>query len=185
MNIRDKILPPKRRPSINSKDKGNANERAVAKWLSAWTGKDFVRTPSSGGLRWQNSLGLNICGDVVCTNQGHTFPFTVETKHLKDISFKVSKNGTLREYSQVLTIFQQASRDADRDCKSPMMLLRCNGMPANTWWVFLEYDNAMYGVLKECPEVHPIYTSDHTLVGIISTEFSKEITYEWLCKAIH
>ena len=135
--IRDRILLPKRKASINSKVKGNLNERKVAKWLSAWTGKEFVRTPQSGGIRWQNSLGLNICGDVVCTEQHHHFPFTVENKHLKGISFDTNWDDYLRKNTRVLTIFKQVQRDSERDRRIPMLILRGNGMPENTWWVFL------------------------------------------------
>ena len=182
MSIRDKVLPPKRRPSINSKDKGNANERAVAKWLSAWTGKNFVRTPSSGGLRWQNSLGLNICGDVVCTNQGHVFPFTVETKHLKDISFKVTDaSGNMRRNAQVLSIFIQSNRDAIRDGKHPLMLLRCNGMPKDTWWIFIP--TRLYSVLPIIPNTYKRLRVDN-LMGIHSEDL-KKVNYDELCKALH
>lgn len=184
MGIRDDVLGPTRRAPINSKNKGNRNEQAVARWLTRWTGKEFVRTPQSGGIRWRNSLGLNICGDVVCTEQGHYFPFTVETKHLKDISFRVGKNGCLREDSRVLTIFEQVNADSTRDGKRPLMLLRCNGMGKDTWWVFLENDNHTWDVLQGSEEVHPIYTSDKSLIGIHSVEFTKEFTYDWVCAAL-
>ena len=70
---------------INSKKKGDTNERAAASWLHKWTRELFIRTPSSGGRRLENAS--NFCGDVVCENEDFNFPFVVETKHRKDITF--------------------------------------------------------------------------------------------------
>ena len=181
MGIKDDILGVSKKAPINSKNKGNLNERAVAKWLSRWTGKEFVRTPQSGGIRWQNSLGLNICGDVVCTEQGHNFPFTVETKHLKGISFEVNKYRLLRDNSQVLTIYEQVHADSLRADKLPIMFLRCNGMEKNTWWVFLENDNVTGSYLDGHNKTRLIFTSDRKLVGIHSDDLMNNFTYGWVC----
>lgn len=37
------------RNKINSRAKGSKNERELAKLFKDWTGKEFARTPSSGG----------------------------------------------------------------------------------------------------------------------------------------
>jgi Holliday junction resolvase len=186
MGIKETVLGETRKAPINSKNKGNINERAVAKWLSAWTGREFVRTPASGGIRWQNSLGLNICGDVVCTQQNYNFPFTVETKHLKDISFETNKDSVLRENTKVLTIYEQVKRDADRDKKLPIMLLRCNGMPIMTWWVFI--DTYIFMRLGKLPNVMGrLYAPDCNpkgLTGIHSNDLI-QTNYEYLCNLIH
>lgn len=116
---------------INQKLKGNRNELTAAKFLHKWTGVDFVRTPSSGGRRLKNAK--NFCGDVVCCDDDYYFPFTVETKHLGQIT--VTK--TLRSNSEVFTIWRQAEADAVRASKEPMLLLRSNGMPAGTFHCFI------------------------------------------------
>ena len=119
--------------SINQKKKGNRNETVAAKWLTAWTGKDFTRTPSSGGLQWKDMS--NVCGDVVCTDENFNFVFSVETKHLKDVSLPAT--GELRANSKVFTIWEQCSRDAERGNKVPMLMLRRNGMGAGEYVIVL------------------------------------------------
>ena len=188
--IRDQVLPPKQKATINCKVKGNLNERNVAKWLSVWTGKEFVRTPQSGGIRWRNSLGLNICGDVVCTEQRHYFPFTVETKHLKDISFNTNWDDYLRKNTHVLTIFKQVQRDSDRDRRIPMLILRGNGMPERTWWVFLPM--YVYQQITSLSNIKRVFISDmygrlftggNDIVGIHSNDLMS-CSYGKLCDAL-
>lgn len=116
---------------INQKQKGNTNEREAAAWLKEWTGKPFVRTPSSGGMRLLSAK--NFCGDVVCADDTYHFCFSVETKHLKDLH--VTK--VLRANSEIYTIWQQAVADAHRASKHPMLLLRQNGMPKRTYYCFV------------------------------------------------
>lgn len=59
-----------------SKRKGNSNESAVAKALSAWWGESFRRTPNSGALRW---MGASFTyGDIL---PPESFPAVVECKH--------------------------------------------------------------------------------------------------------
>ena len=123
---------------INSKQKGNRNELEVCKWLSAWTGVEFVRVPMSGGLRWKNTIRMNICGDVVCTDYTFEFPFSIETKHYRSISFDTTSHRTLRKDSMVETLFEQCRRDAGRDGKFPMLMLRVNRMPKQEWVVVFD-----------------------------------------------
>lgn len=127
---------------INSKKKGDKNERIAAKWLTEWTGTPFTRVPSSGGLRWKNAS--NVCGDLVCEDESFVFPFAVETKHLKSLVMPKY----LRSNSKVFSIYDQAKLDADRAGKHPMMLLRQNGMPSGEFMVFFN---------KELQELLPIY----------------------------
>lgn len=117
--------------SILAKNKGNRNERTAAKFLTEWTGVQFNRTPSSGGMHLRNQL---FCGDLVCVDERFFFPFVVETKHLKNLH--VTEN--LRSNSEVFRVFRQAQRDADRIGKRPMCLIRTNGMDAGDWYLVLE-----------------------------------------------
>lgn len=116
---------------INSKLKGNSNELVAAKFMEKWTGKKWTRTPSSGGLRWKDAP--NVCGDIVCEESSFYSPVSIETKHLKSLTF--SKN--LRSNSKIYTILEQAKMDADRSGRKPLLLLRKNGMPAGTFVVYL------------------------------------------------
>lgn len=119
--------------SILAKRKGNLNERAAAKFLSDWTGVQFNRTPSSGGMHLRNQL---FCGDLVCVDERFFFPFVVETKHLKNLHV----TETLRANSEVFTVFRQAKRDADRIGKRPMCLIRSNRMDARDWYLVLDLE---------------------------------------------
>ena len=123
---------------INSKVKGNRNELALSHWLSAWTGLDFKRVPSSGGLGWKDSV--QTVGDVVCVTKGADFPFTIETKHLKTLG--LGKGSLLRNNSKVFTIWEQCEIEGKAANKVPLFFGRSNGMKANAWWVFMGEDLA-------------------------------------------
>lgn len=147
----------KRKRGINSKQKGNANERECAKWLTKWVGKKFSRVPQSGGARWENSPFM--CGDIVCEDIEYDFPFTIETKHLKTIPTK----GKLRSNSRVFTIWKQAKADAERADKKPMLILRKDGMPKQSYIVFINfpldidpivYGGGLFGYTTEALEKH-------------------------------
>jgi len=119
---------------INSKLKGDTNERQACKWLYLWTGQRFVRTPSSGGRRLENAS--NFCGDVVCENEDFNFLFAVETKHLKSIPV----GEKLRDNSKIFTIWQQGQRDAIRAKRKCMLMLRSNGMPKGKYYIVFDID---------------------------------------------
>ncbi len=151
---------------INSKKKGDKNERTAAKWLSEWTGVPFTRVPRSGGLRWKNTA--NVCGDVVCEDQDFKFPFVVETKHLKRITFTKYLRGNSRIYS----IFEQVKEDAQRADKLPLMILRKDGMPAGTYVVFFTF--TLSGVVEVC--------SGGSLYGYNSQEILSNVKFVELIK---
>lgn len=121
--------------TINSKMKGNANEREACKWLKLWTGEYFARVPSSGGLRWKNNS--TVCGDVVCENEAFKFIFSVETKHLKTLHTNSTK---LQVNSAIFTIWRQALADAERGKKIPILMLRKNGMPLGEYYIVFDVD---------------------------------------------
>ena len=75
---------------FQSRAKGNRNELVLAKLLTEWTGVKFERTPRSGGLHWPAEFA---CGDVVCISKTFTFPFSVETKHYKNLG--IPDDGTM------------------------------------------------------------------------------------------
>lgn len=151
-------------PRINSKDKGNRNELALAKQLSSWTGEQFNRVPSSGGLRWQDAS--LIAGDVVAPVRS-SFPFSVETKHLK--SLHVTKN--LRANSEVFTIWEQARSDANRVHRLPLAFIRKNDMPAGSYYVFLSAGDFKLDWLDTVPRVCTGTTvAGEVIIGVMSKE---------------
>mgnify|MGYP000509336423 CR=1 FL=1 len=123
---------------INSKNKGNKNERDLAKSMKAWTGFDFERVPSSGGLRWKRTT--DTVGDITCTDNRHkgAFPFCIETKFHSDINFQ----HLLLDVSKVkiLEFWDQAKSDAKRSGKIPLLFMRYNRMPKYVWFFVLSLD---------------------------------------------
>jgi hypothetical protein len=109
------------RSSINSKEKGDKNERYVAQMLSKWTGYSFHRVPGSGGLNWGRDT--RVSGDVVA-EEGADFPWSVETKHLKGVRYPTKR---LRANSMLYKVWEQCTRDASNVGKLPMALVRGNG----------------------------------------------------------
>lgn len=123
----------------NSKKKGSKNERELCKWFKSWTGYEFSRSPSSGGLRWQRKD--DTVGDIVCTDERHSrrFGFSVETKFHKEVNFEHIVLGNKKV--KVLEFWDQALEDAKRANKTPLLFIRYNGMPKQTWLVIINEDS--------------------------------------------
>jgi hypothetical protein len=117
---------------MNSRRKGAKNERVIAKVLAKWTGKEFAKTPASGGLQWKAAMSK---GDVVCTTEGHYFPFCIEGKFYVKIDFN---HLLLPQDSDIMAWWKQCRRDAEKCNKVPMLLMRYNGMPSEFWFLVLE-----------------------------------------------
>jgi len=122
----------------NGKAKGSKGERVLSKWFTQWTGLEFTRVPASGGLRWK-SMANATTGDLVCADDRHSrrFQFSVESKSYKDINFEHlilgNKKAKIREF------WKQASEDAERGKKVPILFMRYNGMAKNTFFVVMPY----------------------------------------------
>ena len=117
---------------INSRKKGANAERKVAALMQKWSGREFSRTPASGGLRWKTS---NVIGDIVCTEERHFFPFSIEVKVRKEINFE---HLLYIDKSDILKFWNQALRDAKRGNKLPLLFMRYNGMPSDLWFVLIQ-----------------------------------------------
>lgn len=120
--------------AINGRNKGSKAERIAAKVIEKWTNKKFSKTPASGGLGWKKS---NVAGDIVCTTEGHFFPFTIEVKFYKKIDFSHLITPGIKNID-ILEYWEQAKRDATRVNKIPMLLMRYNGLPKEFFYVVLE-----------------------------------------------
>jgi len=117
----------------NSKKKGNKGEREVSKWWEQWTGLEFSRVPASGGLRWSNTQ--NITGDILCSDKIHSrrFLFCIESKNYKDINFEHLILGN--KNVKILDFWQQTKDDAERGNKIPILFMKYDRMPKNTYFV--------------------------------------------------
>lgn len=120
-------------PRINSRKKGCKAERDASKSFETWTNKKFARTPSSGGLNWKSS---NAKGDIVCTTEGHYFPFCIEVKSYKEINLSYLLVG--KKDCIMYKFWEQCSGDAKKANKTPLLLMRFNGMPKFEWVVVME-----------------------------------------------
>lgn len=152
---------------INSRNKGSKNERGVAKLFEGWTELPFSRTPSSGGLGWGDS---NTIGDIVCTEERHKrfFCFAIEAKFYKEIKFEHLINGN--KNSDIIKFWEQASRDADKAKKIPLVTMRYNGMKKDLHFIVLPllYFNKM-GI--KTPRGKLIYLKDYSFVIINSEDW--------------
>lgn len=158
---------PIRQETINSKKKGDSNEYAFSKWLKKWTGEKFTKVPSSGGMRWQNTV--NTCGDVVCENADFEFIFSVETKHYKEICF----NRTLKSNSKVAKFYRQAKDDAERASKLPLLALRKNGMPKNTWVLYFSFKLPNRPIYSSC-----MIEDGQEIFGYLSEYIIEKVSYK-------
>jgi Holliday junction resolvase len=119
---------------INSRSKGQRGEKMVVKLFDEWTGMKFSRTPASGGLRWKKD---NTAGDIVLTEEGIYFPFCIEIKFHKDINF--SHLIYQYETSEIAKFWEQATRDAERCNKVPILFMRYDRMPKGLFFVVIYY----------------------------------------------
>lgn len=161
--------------AINSRNKGNRNERNAAKLVSEWTGRKFERTPSSGGLQWKASFSK---GDIVCTVEGHVFPFCVEVKAHREINFSHLLLPGVKNV-KIFDFWYQATRDAEKCLKIPMLLMRYDGMPKE--FFFLGIPNDFYKALfpkmglalMDAPTLSFWDKKKHSITFIRSTDFFK------------
>ena len=152
--------------AINSRKKGCKAERDVAKALEKWANKKFARTPSSGGLNWKKT---NVKGDVVCTTEGHYFPFCIEVKSYKEINLSYLVIG--KRDCILYKFWEQCQRESGEAEKTPILFMRFNGMPKDEWMVVISYElykkicsfTPIWNVSKKCQN-HLISTQDGLVV---------------------
>lgn len=118
---------------INSRSKGNRNERQAAGLVSKWTKKKFERTPSSGGLNWKASHAK---GDITCTEDGYYFPFTIEVKAHRDINFSEILMPEKKNV-KILEFWEQAKKEGKEANKIPMVMMRYNGLKKDFFFIII------------------------------------------------
>lgn len=158
---------PESKPRVNSKAKGGINERKVAKILSDWTGAKFIRVPMSGGLHYEYHL---LCGDLVCVTADFEFVFAVETKHYKTVKLKDS--------AWMRKVIHQATEDAKRAKKYPLIMLRENGMPRGEYYVLLNV--AKDRILSKSRNIFEIQDFYTVMASDLFTRHEYEDIYKYL-----
>lgn len=118
----------------NSKKKGNRFELKVSKWFTEWTSFKFGRTPYSGA----NHQSRDLSSDIMCQDERHAHrcKISVECKNYKDIKFEHVLLGN--KSCDILKFWEQASKDAKRAKKVPILCMRYNSMPANEFFFVVE-----------------------------------------------
>jgi len=170
---------------INSKNKGNKNERELCKFWSSWTGYEFARVPASGGLRWKKTD--NTTGDILCSDDKHSkrFQFSIETKFHQDIKFEHTLLGV--KGVKIDEFWEQALSDSVRAKRIPILFMRYNGMPKLTWFVALEY-SLYISLRKLLPRNHNLLrykNSDKGFdIAIINSNTLSQSTYGEVFKKI-
>jgi hypothetical protein len=169
-----------RKQKINSKRKGNINELTATKVLTEWVGTEFVRVPRSGGIRWKNRA--DVCGDVINNDPSFKFPFSVETKHVKNLGINPDKLD-LRRNSVIYRYWAQCNRDACAANKTPILMIRDNGMKTGTYYIFiyLSYKQAfMLAPLNIYVQGFRVCEMAFGIFGYKSEDFFKSVSYETL-----
>ena len=110
----------------NSKRKGNKFELKVSKWFTKWTSYKFGRTPYSGA----NHQSRDLASDIMCQDERHAHrcKISVECKNYKEIKFEHLLLGN--KGCDILKFWEQASKDAKRANKVPILCMRYNSMPS-------------------------------------------------------
>lgn len=118
----------------NSKKKGNRFERVVAKFFTDWSGFKFGRTPQSGSFHNNRDLG----SDLICNDDKHKNRccISIECKNYQDIRFEHVLLGNKR--CKIFSFWEQASRDAKRTNKFPILCMRYNSMPKGEFFFVVD-----------------------------------------------
>lgn len=167
----------------NSRAKGGKNEREIAKLFETWTGYEFTRTPSSGGLRW--SRVADTTGDVICADKNHyrRFPLSVEAKNYKEIKFEHVILPNTRVI--IFDFWEQAVDDAVRGEKIPVLFMRYNQMPKNVHFVAFDiefYRDVLFDLIDTKHGSFDIY-HDRMEASIINSKDLFDIDYLTFYKA--
>lgn len=131
----------------NSKRKGSRFELKVSKWMTKWSSYDFGRTPGSGSFHKNSDLG----SDIICNDpkHAHRCKLSIECKSYKDIKFEHVLLGN--KGCDILKFWDQASKDAKRTNKYPILCMRYNSMPSDDFF-FVTNDDLGNFILDIIPE---------------------------------
>lgn len=162
---------------MNSKKKGNKWERVVAKWLTTWTGYKFERNRAGSGAWWSNKDSVS---DITCTDEKHAHrcKISVECKSYKDIRFEHVLLGN--KNCDIIEFWEQASRDAKRASKVPMLCMRYNSMPKEEFFLVISDDmvEAFGSVLEETHMCLTIKRINQKLLIFMASDVLKLVDYK-------
>lgn len=122
--------------SINSKNKGSRFERKIGAWFTKWTGFKFERNRAGSGA-WHSNKDAT--SDLTCTDERHAHrcKISIECKNYKDIKFEHVLLGN--KSCDILKFWEQATKDAKRANKVPILCMRYNSMPSEEFFFVVDY----------------------------------------------
>lgn len=152
--------------TVNGRNKGASFERQIAKQLTSWSGMEFNRTPSSGGLHWkQNS---SVSGDIVAPDT-ISFPFSIELKKQEvpwDFDF------LLKGTSVIWSFWEQCEKDASSQGKTPLLIFGKNRRFVYFMMRKLEFSNLM-GPIKYKNTDTPYLEINYKKNSFVVADFSR------------
>ena len=162
---------------VQSKRKGNKWERVVAKWLTTWSGYKFERNRAGSGAWWSNKDSVS---DITCTDERHAHrcKISIECKSYKDIRFEHVLLGN--KNCDIIEFWEQASRDANRAGKVPMLCMRYNSMPKGEFFLVVSDDiaNSFESVFGETHMTLTIKRINQKLMIFMASDVLKLVDYK-------
>lgn len=168
----------------NSKKKGNRFERVVAKFFTDWSGFTFGRTPGSGSFHNNRDLG----SDLICNDDKHKNKccLSIECKCYQDIRFEHVLLGNLR--CKIFSFWEQASRDAKRTKKLPILCMRYNSMHKGTFFfvtnAFIAKELITVDTQKRMMVINAPEIKDGPIYVFMSDDIKDNISYKKMHRAI-
>lgn len=166
----------------NSKKKGSRFELRVSKWFTQWTSFKFGRTPYSGA----NHQSRDLSSDIMCQDERHAHrcKISVECKNYKEIKFEHILLGN--KGCDILKFWEQASKDAKRANKVPILCMRYNSMPSEEFF-FVVGKNLSSVFYKPLFDKAPIMVIDvpkidEILYIFMASDILKNISYKLVHK---
>lgn len=166
----------------NSKKKGSRFELKVSKWFTRWTSYKFGRTPYSGA----NHQSRDLASDIMCQDERHAHrcKISVECKNYKEIKFEHTLLGN--KGCDILKFWVQASKDAKRANKVPILCMRYNSMPSEEFFFVVgkKLSSVFY---KPLFDKAPIMVIDVPKIGEIlyvfmASDILKNVSYKLVHK---
>lgn len=168
---------------MNSKRKGNKFERVVAKWLTEWTNYKFERNRAGSGAWHSNRDAVS---DITCTDpkHAHRCKISVECKTYKDIKFEHVLLGN--KSGDILKFWQQATKDAKRSGRVPILCMRYNSMPKNDFFFIFDdmYLEAFSNLQRENSILLHIKEGNYSLRVYMASSIKKYVEYKKVHKFI-
>lgn len=158
----------------NSKNKGSAFEREVAKALTKWTGHDFHRTPGSGALHWKNDA--RVVSDIVPPQDFPEWRISVECKCYSKQTYTCDFQSLLDESSTMWKHWEQAVIDAKRESLTPFLITKVTGLRRPWFSVLKESDAKKLGLDGLFPSGVFPHLTVHASRSDVLTDYERRVT---------